>query len=338
MISVREKIIMLINDKKINSINWTCPAIDRRSIRPVPDRLTIEALKDPSYVKNQVEEERDRLGRLGFDRYVLPVWQGIEAMALSGRVLAKEGKSGYSGYAAPSDYCVKNLDILRDLDLDFVKDSLIRAVIDTIPAFAGQNLILEMEAPFSILAALMNPMDLYACQAEDGSLLKDILHRIADASALYMKACIEAGCRLFSLADPAGTMDLTGEDYYRRICGESEIYLMKRCRPYLKQSIVHICRKMSLSLFATELAVGEPFISSCAMIVGGEESRGSSENRDNRKNRDGGKESKGTVDESIELLSHMAADAGIEFAGMTCLHAYGHTSDQIVKIKLADEN
>ena len=242
---------------KINSVDWTCPSL-----------------------------ETERAGIHGTGHLILPAWQNLEAKVYSRRIQDK------GSYSELSSYCLKNLDQIVDMDFDLLSDPRIREVIHLIADNKDKAMLLEVEAPFTVLAALINPMDLYLCMEDKDQedLLIRILHQIADASAKYIQACLEAGCRIISLADPAGTMNLVGEKCYVKICGESEIYLMKRCRPYLRNAIIHICRRMSLSLMLADLVKMHPYHSG------------------------------GSVRSHMDIFTRMADDPEILYTGMTCIH------------------
>lgn len=265
----------------IRTADWNCPSIEKRKAAANPDQSFIASLADVNNVRRIMEETAGRQRR---PRYILPVWQNLESVVWGTRIL----NSGR--YFSPSDYCVEKLCELRAFDFDLLSDPLIQAVIHTIPYYKGRTLILEAESPFSVLSAIMNPVDLYLCFEEEQELLLEILHKIADASSRYIRACVDAGCRIISLADPVGTMNLIGEDYYKKICGESERYLMKKCRPFLDRAIVHICKKMSQSLLIAGLAEAE----ACEMPQG--------------------------MEDYADILMYMAENPQIHFTGMTCIH------------------
>ena len=241
----------------VSCVDWTCPSL-----------------------------ETERAGIHGKGHLILPAWQNLEAKVYSDRIQDKESCS------ALSSYCLKSLDQIGDMDFVLLSDPRIREVIHLIAENKDKPMLLEVEAPFTVLAALMNPMDLYLCMEDKDqeNLLIRILHQIADASAEYIRACLEAGCRIISLADPAGTMNLVGEKCYVKICGESEIYLMKRCQPYLSDAITHICRRMSLSLMLADLVEMHPY------------------------------HSVERVRSHMDILTRMADDPEILYTGMTCIH------------------
>ncbi len=268
--------------------NWNCPSIEYGRNTAVPDQKMLLAYTNPGYVKKIAEENALQSEQIGSPRFVLPVWQNLESVALGTKLLKQ--RTGINRFLTPGEYCVKTLKELENGDMEFLSEPLMQAVLDSIPLFAGKDLILEAEAPFSILAALINPIDLFACFEDDGELLIEILYKIADASAEYIKACVDAGCRIISLADPSGTLDLTGEDYYKRFCGKAVIYLMRKCQPCLKHAVMHICRKMSLSLAAAGLAKAEAYTES------------------------------GKCETYIDILKGMAENPKVYFTGLTCIH------------------
>lgn len=273
---------------EVGMADWTCPAMDNRTIISRLDQEIIASLADVEKVKNLVDEEaRQTALQTGNHRFILPAWQNLEALVYGSRIIGK-GK-----YFLPSGYCVKNLADIRDMDYNMTEDPLIRTVIHAVPSYVQKNLVLEAEAPFTILAGLMNPMDLYQCSREQGKLLQTILHRIAEASADYIKACITAGCRIISLADPAGTMDLVGPDYYKLYCGDSELYLMEKLDAWLDGAVVHVCKKMSMSLLIAGMAEVKEYKQT---------------------------DPPGKTGDIMDRLAKMADNPDIHFTGMTCMH------------------
>ena len=273
---------LIMNEKlTMQSARWACPSLENRRILSSPDQELIASFADPEELRRHMEENREEVGA---GRYILPVWQNLEALVYGTGILNN------GSYWIPGDYCVNELGDIRDYAFDFLSSPLIQALLKTIPLYKDEPLILEAEAPFSILAALMNPIDLYLFFEEEPKLMMDILERIADASAEYIKACLKAGCRIISLADPVGTMDLIGEEYYSRYPGQATRYLLEKCDPYLDKAIIHICLKMSQSMVIAGLAKAEPW------------------------------PVPDKAADYMEILSAMAEDEGIHYTGMTCIH------------------
>lgn len=270
-------------NRKINlqSVGWDCPSIENRKILQRPGQNLFASMEDPSELVRLLEENTEDLGKR---RYILPVWQNLESVVYGTRILDK------GRYWIPGDYCLENLSDIEDVEFNLLDHPLIRAVIEVIPLYRDRPLILELEAPFSILSALMNPMDLYLYFEEETELLLDILFRMAEASATYVKACAQAGCRFFSLADPVGTLNLVGEGYFKKFCGSSAIHFMKKCQDFLDQAVMHLCLKQSRSLVMTGMARAEQI------------------------------EIPAGLEDYTQILSLMADDPDIHFTGMTCIH------------------
>ena len=227
--------------------------------------------------------ERDSLRRI-------PSFQNLEADIYRFRMAEESILSGDLGPEDRRSYPVKDLSSLRDFDFNLLEDDRIRQVLALISDKRNHPLLLEAECPFSVLAGLMNPVDLYMCFMEEEELLTEILVRIGDASADYLAASVDAGCRYISLADPAGTMNLTGEENFRRFCGMAEIRLMQKCRPFLDQAVIHLCRRTSLSLVMAGMAEAKEYPLPEELT------------------------------DKTEILAFMAEDPGIHYAGMTCIH------------------
>ena len=281
-----------------STVDWSCPSIETVNAEDLPDQAWFRRITDPEEA-GKILEERARL--TGRDYWILPPWQNLEAVVYGSRI-QNDGT-----YYIATSYCVKNLCQIQDMDFDLLSDPLIQTMIHLIAEHKARPMVLEVEAPFSILATLMNPVDLYLCMEdrEQKELLIRILHQIADASAEFIRACLEAGCRMISLADPAGTMDLVGEKCFEIFCGESEIYLMKKCQPYLSSAVFHLCRKISLSLILTNRVEIFPY-----------------HPKENREN-------------FMDILKAMADDPEILYTGMTCIHneAPDLKDSHIIKIK-----
>lgn len=75
-----------------------------------------------------------------------------------------------------------------------MQDKRIKTIIEVTKKLKEKPLILEAEAPFSILAALIDPMKLYLAMQTEPEKLEKILKKIVLEEAEYIKAVIQAGC------------------------------------------------------------------------------------------------------------------------------------------------
>ena len=289
----------------LKKANWNCPTIESRKTIKKLNQEIVASFCDLEEVKKIMDAHTEKVGA---SRYILPVWQNMESIVIGSEIEA--GKKGDAGLAAtefwlPGKYCVDTLSDLKEAEIDMVDHPLLRTVLELIPHYQDRPLILEIEAPFSILSALMNPMDIFLCFMEEGELLLQILYKIADAQAEYVKAAIEAGAGVISLADPVGTMNMVGEEYYKEYVGKSELYLMQRLDPYLDRAVIHICKKMSQSLAIAGYVTQE----SCEI---------------------------NPAADYYEILRHMASDPEIHYTGMTCIHNAHPNLRQSVKLQIKE--
>ena len=266
-----------------------CPAMETGFFAGRPDRETLSSFTDREKVRKLVEE-RVKMSR---HPHILPVCQNMESLVYGSR-LADEGEIWI-----PGDYCVKSLKDIENFEFDLLSHPLIRTVIELIPYYKDKELILEAEAPFTILAALMDPIDLYPCFSEDPNRLKSILFRIARASAEYLRQCVEAGAKVISLADPVGTLDMVGGEYFREFSGAAALCLMDRCRTFTDYALIHLCPRLSWSFEEAGMISSRP------------------------------SPDRGEEEGFMDVLYAMARDPEIHFSGMACIHHPESFNDKI---------
>jgi len=268
-------------NRNMQSADWNCPSIEKRNKPGRPDQQLLASMTDPSEVRRLLKENTEEKGG---HRFILPLLQNLESVVYGSRIL------GHGSFWIPGDYLLSDLRDIETFEFDLLGHPLIRALIETITFYKNEPLILELEAPLFILSALIDPMDLDLCFEKEPVLLSDILRRIADASAAYVKACVQAGCRFFSLADPVGTLNLVGGRYFKEFCGSASVYLMKNCRASMEEAVMHLCPILSRSLLMTDMVRTDKI-----RIPAG-------------------------LKDYMQVLALMAEDPDIRFTGMTCLH------------------
>lgn len=183
----------------------------------------------------------------------MPLVQNLEAVVY-GAGIQKCGNTWSVG-----DYCVDTLEELEHIDFSLLGDTRVQTILEVISEMKTKKIILEVEAPFSILAALISPLKLYRYARRKPELLKTILHKIAIAEGEYIMAAIQAGCQVISLADPTGVVELTGEKFYTEYCGTATVEVLNQCKRSLRNAVIHLCGKVSRSLIMTSMAVVKPY-------------------------------------------------------------------------------
>lgn len=78
-----------------------------------------------------------------------------------------------------------------------MQDKRIKTIIEVTKKLKEKPLILEAEAPFSILAALIDPMKLYLAMQTEPEKLEKILKKIVLEEAEYIKAVIRQAAEHF---------------------------------------------------------------------------------------------------------------------------------------------
>lgn len=272
---------------------WKCNGDDKRTI----PRWLWE--KDLSILSNQEEMMEVLLAwRKAENRkeIVLPLVQNLEG-AVFGAGVIKRGN-----YWTTGDYPFSTLEEINSAQFILMNDKRIRTVIEVTKKLKDEPLVLEAEAPFSILAALIDPMKLYLAMQAEPEKLEKILKRIALEEAEYIKAVIQAGCRIISLAEPTGTVDMVGEKCFKECSGMATLMLLKEIEKILSDGVVHLCGKLSSSMIAVHMAKEEEY------FVSGET--------------------------YLENLIEVTKNPEIHFVGQRCIHQKKNKSGKIYVITI----
>ena len=189
---------------------WKCNGDDKRTM----PRWLWE--KDLSILSNEEEMAKVLLAWKKAENrkeIILPLVQNLEGAVLGADVIKREN------YWTTGDYPFSRLEEIKPEQFTLMQDKRIKTIIEVTKKLKEKPLILEAEAPFSILAALIDPMKLYLAMQTEPEKLEKILKKIVLEEAEYIKAVIQAGCRIISLAEPTATMDMVGEKCFKECSG-----------------------------------------------------------------------------------------------------------------------
>ncbi|MDY5244005.1 MAG: uroporphyrinogen decarboxylase family protein [Anaerobutyricum soehngenii] len=267
---------------------WKCSGNDLRKmpLQIWEEDLSIlsnaEAMKRVLLVWKQIENRKE---------IVVPLVQNIEGAVLGAGIIKRKN------FWTTGEYPFSSLEEIKPKQLTLMKNPHIKAVIEVIKQLKNETVILEAEAPFSIVSALINPMELYASMQTKTEHLNRILEKIAFEEAKYLEAAINAGCHIISLAEPVGTADMVGEKYFRECSGRAAVLLLKESERFLQNSVVHLCGKLSNSMLALQMAKEEEY------LVTGEE--------------------------YLESLTEAAHNPSIHFVGQHCIHQKKNSTKKI---------
>ena len=272
---------------------WKCNGDDKRTM----PRWLWE--KDLSILSNE-EEMEDALfaWRKAENRkeIVLPLVQNLEGAVLGADVIKR------GNYWTTGDYPFSTLEEINPARFTLMNDKRIRAVIEVTKKLKDEPLVLEVEAPFSVLSALIDPMKLYLAMQTEPKKLEKILKKIVLEEAKYIKAVIQAGCRIISLAEPTGTVDMVGEKCFKECSGMAALLLLKEIEKFLSNSVVHLCGKLSSSMLTVHMAEEEEY------FVSGET--------------------------YLENLIEVTNNPEIHFVGQRCIHQKKNKSGKIYVITI----
>lgn len=230
-------------------VTWSCPGEDHTLLPQEVFELPFSILEDSEDLLSALSLLKEQKNG---SPLILPLVQNLEACCL-GAPLAK-----MKDYWAPGAYPFRTLEEAEAMALDFTKDAKIQALLSCIAqirTMGGDIPVIELEAPFTILAALLEPRILYAAARKEPLRLEALLKGIADAECRYIDLLIRSGAEILSLADPMGSSNITGAKTYRSLICPSEVYLLKKCRRYLKKGLLHLCGHMAADLISAGSAM-----------------------------------------------------------------------------------
>lgn len=173
----------------------------------------------------------------------IPLDFNVEYKAFGGKVKWNGNRYISSGYI------YHNIDEIGEIltcDYEVQAFSLIYQCLSYCPA--GEDILLGVEGPFSVLCSLIDPVIILRNLRKKGSLIKEVLFRIADILVSYIVDCIRLGVSVISYADPIGTMEFLGKKNYKEYNGEVTAYLLRKLEPWLSNSCIHFCGKCSLAM------------------------------------------------------------------------------------------
>lgn len=275
---------------------WKCSGNDQRKMPVQVWEKDLAILSNPKKVMEaaliwQKIENRKEV--------ILPLVQNLEGVAFGADII-KTGEVWTTG-----DYPFSSLEEVDLNGISIIKDERIQAVIESIKQLRDNKIILEVEAPFSVLASLINPMELYGSMQTMPDLLNDILNKITLEEKKYLETAIDAGCTIISLAEPTGTVDMIGKEYFKEFSGRATVLLLEESQKFLKNSVVHLCGKLSSSMLMTDMA-GEIIYPASS-------------------------------EEYLENLTEAAQNPKIHFTGQHCIHQKKNPTGEIHVISLKEK-
>jgi uroporphyrinogen-III decarboxylase len=118
-----------------------------------------------------------------------------------------------------------------------------------------KKLLLKANGPYSILASLIDPKQLYRRLIKDRPGIHRALDTITAGLTDYLRAAIACGASIISLADPYANLQVLGERRYREFAAPFLVTLMKNIASGIDRGadkagtvILHLCPHNSVPL------------------------------------------------------------------------------------------
>jgi len=120
-----------------------------------------------------------------------------------------------------------------------------KSILEAIRLEDKQPILLQIQAPFSILAYLLEPMNLYKQLRKDPKGVEKLLAQLVQEQIEYVKAALQLGVRTISVADPCASLELIGEKNYRSFAANPLFHMLQKLVPFLKSGVIHLCPRCS---------------------------------------------------------------------------------------------
>jgi uroporphyrinogen-III decarboxylase len=138
----------------------------------------------------------------------------------------------------------------------------VTAILAQIAAYAstpaGKVIMLRVNAPYSVLAGLVEQPLFYRWLAKESEAVHAGLERVTGGLARYIRAGFERGVRIISIADPFANPAILGE---KRCCDFACVWLSKLLEKIapIPGLVTHICPQSSLLLEQHGFVTAAPF-------------------------------------------------------------------------------
>ncbi|MCE5284634.1 MAG: hypothetical protein LLG02_02125 [Pelosinus sp.] len=176
----------------------------------------------------------------------VPFCVTVEAEAFGTKVVIPDKITGprFVGYKFSR---IEDMLNLQKINLSSGRISEVLASVELL-AKRGNVVALNVEAPFTILALLIDSVLLYKAIYKQREIVERVLAIIETNIEKYILAAIERGASIISYADPSGVAEIVGPKISREISGRSSYSVLKNIESSISGAVVHLCGKTSLSL------------------------------------------------------------------------------------------
>jgi MtaA/CmuA family methyltransferase len=143
--------------------------------------------------------------------------------------------------------------------LDFTQGRL-RVVLDAVESLAGagEKVALSVEGSFTIISALIEPLNFYKGLRQDPQRIQEILAIVEEGIIRYSLEGVQRGASIISYGDPVGAIGIVGPKVYREYSGPSSWRIINGIQEAGSKVLLHLCGKTSTALEKIGLARSHP--------------------------------------------------------------------------------
>lgn len=187
---------------------------------------------------------------------IIPFCTTVEAEALGGIIKLGNEKVG----PRVEEYIFKSIEDLNNIEKIDLEGKRIKEVLDCTKELAceGEIVALNVEGPFTIISALIDPMIFYRCLRKDKKVAEGFLKVIEDSIVEYIEEGIKRGAKIISYGDPVGSIDIVGPKVYEEVSGKITYNILKRTEKSMVNSIIHLCGRTSTAFEKLGLSEATP--------------------------------------------------------------------------------
>jgi len=108
----------------------------------------------------------------------------------------------------------------------------------------------------------------YKALRKNKELVNRFMKVIEEGIIEYIKEGIKRGADIISYADPSGSLDIVGPKVFKEFVGITNYNILRAIEPYLNNTVIHLCGKLSTGLENFGFSVSQPESFSTSMKYG----------------------------------------------------------------------
>lgn len=187
------------------------------------------------------------------DICILPFCHTVEAEALGGDINFGDSVNG----PRARSYIYSSMEEMENIgQIDFSKGR-VREVLEAcrILKKEGQDVILEISGPVTILNVLLDPKYIYKAMRKKPELMKLVYDKLEKVILDFTKEAIEVGVDIISYADSTASVGILGPKMAEDMTRIFTYAMLKKMEKIVKDKcLVHLCPKTTFALLGCDLA------------------------------------------------------------------------------------